>query len=79
MMTKHPKLLWIVVLLIGWAFDFLFWGKYLGINFAFFVGISVLGGLFLMWVNGLKPARKVFGCSYHSYSLPSSRLCARNH
>ena len=57
-MTKHPKLLWIVVLFIGWAFDFLFWGKSLGINFAFFVGISVLGGLFLMWVNGIKPARK---------------------
>jgi hypothetical protein len=57
-MIKHPRLLWIVVLLIGWAFDFFFWGKPVGINFAFFVGFSVLGGFFLLLANGLKPAPK---------------------
>jgi hypothetical protein len=57
-MVKHPKLLWIVVLLIGWAFDFFFWGKPVGINFAFFVAICVLGGFFLLLLNGLKPAPK---------------------
>ena len=55
-MTKHPKLLWIVVLLLGWAFDFLFWGKSVGINFAIFVTICVLGGFFLLLINGQKPA-----------------------
>ena len=57
-MAKHPKLLWIVVLLLGWTFDFLFWGKTVGINFAFFVAISVLGGFFLLLANGIKPARE---------------------
>ncbi len=57
-MTKHPKLLWIVVLLIGWGFDFLFWDKPIGINFAMFVAISVLGGFFLLLANGQKPAPK---------------------
>jgi hypothetical protein len=56
--TKHPKLLWIVVLLIGWTFDFLFWKKPVGINFAFFVALTVLGGFFLLLANGQKPALK---------------------
>ena len=57
-MIKHPKLLWIVVLLLGWAFDFFFWGKPVGINFAFFVAFSLLGGFFILLADGKKPALK---------------------
>jgi hypothetical protein len=56
-MTKHPDRLWIVAILLGWAFDFLFWEQSAGINFAIFMSVALLGGIYLLFVNGLKPAR----------------------
>jgi hypothetical protein len=57
-MTKHSYWLWATVLLLGWAFDFLFWEKLVGINFAIFIAISLLGGFLFLGANGLKPALK---------------------
>jgi len=56
-MNKHPNRLWIVVLLLGWICNFLFWGAGPGINFAAFVVVALLGGFGLLLANGYKPAR----------------------
>jgi hypothetical protein len=56
-MNKHPNRLWIVVLVLGWIFNFLFWGAAQGINFAIFVVLVLLGGFGLLLVNGYRPAR----------------------
>ncbi len=55
-MNQHPNRLWIVALALGWAFDFLFWMKPAGINFAIFVTLCMVGGLYLLLSNGLRPA-----------------------
>jgi len=55
-MKKHPIRLLIVVVLLGWAFDFLFWGKSIGINFAIFTLACLLACFLLLLSNGLKPA-----------------------
>ncbi len=57
-MAKHPTRLWIMVLLLGWAFDFLYWRQPAGTNFAIFVSLCVLGGFFLLLINGIKPSVK---------------------
>ena len=36
-MKTNPNRFWAIVILLGWAFDFLFWKKPLGINFAIFL------------------------------------------
>ena len=36
-LNKHTNLVWIVALVLGWGFDFLFWGKPVGINFAIYL------------------------------------------
>jgi hypothetical protein len=56
--NKHPNYFWIIVLLLGWIFDFLFWGKSVGVNFAIFISVSLIGGFYLLIVNGKKPAIK---------------------
>ncbi len=43
--------LWIVVFALGWLFDFLFWEKSTGINFAIFTGICLLAAFYLL-ING---------------------------
>ena len=55
-MNQHPNRLWIVALALGWAFDFLFWMKPAGINFAIFVTVCMIGGLYLLLSNGFRPA-----------------------
>ncbi|MFZ2095933.1 MAG: DUF4173 domain-containing protein [Anaerolineales bacterium] len=57
-MTKHSNLVWVVALLLGWAFDFLFWGKPLGINFAIFFTACLVGGGLVLFTNGVKPSIK---------------------
>ena len=60
-MTTYPKkqnLLWIVILLLGWFFDYLFWEKEVGINFAIFTTASLLGGFFLLLADGYRPHPK---------------------
>lgn len=57
-MQKHPNRLWIVALLLGWAFDFLFWKKPAGVNFAIFASLCLLGGFYLLLADSIRPAPK---------------------
>lgn len=57
-MNQHPNRLWIVALALGWAFDFLFWQKPAGINFAIFATLCMAGGLYLLLSNGIRPASR---------------------
>lgn len=57
-MKKHPVLLLVTVIVLGWLFDFLFWKHPLGINFAIYVTLCLLGALALLLLNRLKPSLK---------------------
>lgn len=46
------------VLFFGWVFDFLFWGNPIGINFALFVILCLLGGFLILLDNGVWPAKR---------------------
>ena len=54
-MIKHSNRFWISVLLLGWAFDFLFWGHTPGVNFAIFVLAVLTAGIVLLSSEGLRP------------------------
>src|SRR5262245_31838947 len=54
----NPNRFWAVVILLGWAFDFLFWKKPLGINFAIFVILCLATGILLLGANGQHLSRK---------------------
>jgi hypothetical protein len=56
-MKTNPNRLWIIVILLGWALDFLFWRKPLGVNFAIFVTLCLATGIFLLRADGLRLAR----------------------
>ena len=56
-MKANPNRFWAIVILLGWAFDFLFWKKPLGLNFAIFVTLCILTGVFLLRSDGLRLAR----------------------
>ena len=47
-MKTNPTRFWILVILLGWSFDFLFWQKPLGINFAIFVFLCISTGIVLL-------------------------------
>ena len=57
-MTRHPNRLWITALVLGWVFDFLFWKKPTGINFAIYAGLCLLAGLLLLLSEGFRPDRR---------------------
>lgn len=54
---KKPIRFLLIVLLLGWVFDFLFWEQLVGVNFALFLASSLIGGLFLLLAEGYKPGR----------------------
>jgi hypothetical protein len=56
-MKANPNRFWIIVILLGWIFDFLFWGTSLGINFAIFVALCLVTGIVLLRTDGLRPGR----------------------
>lgn len=56
-MKNYPNKLWIVVLFLGWLFDYLFWKHPIGVNFALFATVCMLAGLGLLFSDGLRPAR----------------------
>ncbi len=58
-LNKNPNLLWFSALILGWLFDFLFWDQTIGVNFAIYTALCVLGGLLLLWRAGQPPARGV--------------------
>jgi hypothetical protein len=55
-MIKKTNRFWIAVLLLGWAFDFLFWGHTPGVNFAIFVILALATGIILLSSEGFRPA-----------------------
>jgi hypothetical protein len=55
--VKRPNRLWVIVLLLGWVFDFLFWSQPIGINFALFSVICLVSGFYFLYQEGYRPAR----------------------
>jgi hypothetical protein len=56
-MKTNPNKLWIIVIALGWAFDFLFWKRAPGINFAIFATLCVIAAFYLLLSDGLRPNR----------------------
>lgn len=56
-MKTNPNKLWILVLILGWLFDFLFWKNAPGVNFAIFWTACLIGGFYLLLGEGLRPHR----------------------
>ena len=52
----NPNRFWAIVILLGWAFDFLFWKKPLGINLAIFLVLVLLTGILLLRADGFRLA-----------------------
>lgn len=57
---KRSTLLAVIALLLGWGFDFLFWDHSVGVNFAIFMSLCLLGGFYWLLSSGMKPARSGF-------------------
>jgi len=57
-MKKFPTQSWLIVLLLGWLFDWLFWGQNPGISFAIYVLATLLAGFFLLRRDDIHPSRK---------------------
>jgi hypothetical protein len=57
-MKSNPNRFWWTVIALGWAFDFLFWKKGPGINFAIYVALCLAAGFLLLRADGLRPTRK---------------------
>jgi hypothetical protein len=57
-MKTNPNRFWGIVILLGWTFDFLFWKKPLGVNFAIFATLCLGTGILLLRANGLRLARE---------------------
>jgi len=56
-MKANLNRFWTIVILLGWAFDFLFWEKPLGINFAIYVTLVLATGILLLQMEGLRLTR----------------------
>jgi hypothetical protein len=56
-MKTNPNKLWILVIALGWAFDFLFWDQELGVNFAVFAMLCLTGAFYLLLGDSLRPNR----------------------
>lgn len=56
-MKTNPNKLWIIVLALGWLFDFLFWENPPGVNFAIFWTACLIAGFFLLINDGKRPHR----------------------
>lgn len=56
-MVKHRSALWYAALVVGWAFDILYWNKPPGISFLIHI-LLLLGALaFVSWKEEIKPSR----------------------
>jgi hypothetical protein len=56
-MQTKPNRLWVIALLLGWCFDFLFWKHTPGISFAIYAVVTLAAGFVLLWLEGIRPAR----------------------
>ncbi len=57
-MKTNPNRFWLLVILLGWAFDFLFWEKSWGVNFFIFVTLCIVTGIYLLRTDGLRLSRR---------------------
>ena len=57
-MKSNPNRFWTILILLGWAFDFLFWKKSPGINFAVYVTLCLATGILLLRADGLRLSRR---------------------
>jgi hypothetical protein len=56
-MKNNPNRFWVIVILLGWAFDFLFWKKPApGVNFFLYVSLCLGVGIYLLKTDGLRLA-----------------------
>lgn len=55
-MKANPNRFWIIVIVLGWAFDLLFWQKPLGLNFFLYIALCLLTGIYLLNTDGLRLA-----------------------
>lgn len=57
-MNKKINQLWVIALLLGCFFDFLFWDQdVVGVNYAIFTSVSLIGGFYLLISIDKKPSR----------------------
>ena len=56
-MKTNPNKLWVPVFVLGWLFDFLFWDRTPGINFAIFSTACLIVVFYLLLSDGLRPNR----------------------
>jgi hypothetical protein len=56
-LRTNPNRFWIIVILLGWSLDFLFWKKPLGVNFAIFVALCLATAILLLRVDELRLSR----------------------
>jgi hypothetical protein len=56
-LKTNPTRFWVILILLGWLFDFLFWKKPIGVNFLLFVTLTLATGIFLLQMDGLRLAR----------------------
>jgi len=56
-MKTNPNKFWIIVFALGWLFDFLFWKKAPGVNFAIFATLCISAAFYLLLSNSLRPHR----------------------
>ena len=59
-MKTNPNRFWSLVILLGWAFDFLFWKKPTGVNFAIYVILCLVTGILILRVDGHRPKRNTW-------------------
>jgi hypothetical protein len=57
-MAHRSIQLTVLVLFLGWSFDFLFWRRPLGINFVIFASVCLIGGFYILISSGLHPAAR---------------------
>jgi uncharacterized protein DUF4153 len=55
-MKTNPTRFWAIVILLGWASDFLFWKKPIGLNFAIYLTLCLATGILLLNADGLRLA-----------------------
>lgn len=53
---KQPNRLWLLVLVLGLVFDFLFWDNPIGVNYAIFSMLCLVGGLYFLFSEGYRPS-----------------------
>ena len=57
-MKTNSNRFWLIVILLGWGFDFLFWKKPVGISFFIYVLLLLGSGIYIMQSDGLRLSRR---------------------